>query len=64
MEGLPIVVVPTFGLVEHERGERIAKEAHLSRMRVPAKREWDISHWYDLCAPMRWVVREENFERR
>ena len=60
MEGLGSVVVPTFGLGEHERGEWIAEEAHLSRMRVPAECQRDISRWDDLCAPMRWVVGEEN----
>ena len=63
MEGLGSVVlcgvVPAFGLGEHERGERIAEEAHLPRVGMSAKGEWDIGFWDDLSSPMRWVVRQQ-----
>ena len=57
-------VVPSFGFGEHERGEGIAEEAYLPSMRVSAEGEWDIGFGDDLSSPMRWVVSEENFERR
>ena len=57
-------VIPTLRLVEHERGEGIAEEAYLPSMRVSAEGEWDIGFGDDLSSPMRWVVGEEDFDRR
>ena len=50
-------VVPTLRFGEHEGGEWVTEETHLSCVGMSAESQRDISGWHYLSSPMRWIVR-------